>query len=49
MATSNGKAAASAGKRTPGDPYRGGYAAGKAVGGLKPPPKSVTKVKADSK
>ena len=48
MATSNGKGSTSAGKRTPGDAFRGGYAAGKASGGLKPPPKAVTKVKTTS-
>jgi hypothetical protein len=45
MATSNGKSTTSAGARTPGDTFRGGYPAGKASGGLKPPPSSITKVK----
>lgn len=50
MAT-NGKDATSAstGRRSPGDTFRGGYAAGKASGGLKPPPASVSKVKTASK
>jgi hypothetical protein len=39
-------AASTATKRAPGDSFRGGYAAGKAKGGLRPPPASVTKAKA---
>lgn len=51
MSNSKSAAAAREGKRSQGDNFRGGYAAGKVSSGssLKPPPSSVTKVKSSSK
>lgn len=49
MTEGKGTTAASSGRRTSGDTFRGGYAAGKASGGLKPPPAAVSKVKTASK
>lgn len=51
METTSGEKSAPAmtGKRTSGDSFRGGYAAGKAKGGLRPPPASVSKAKAAAK